>query len=216
MVFDIIKYNKIRKFLDNYYHKSDEKVSFIAVTKNQPVSAINAAIEAGILNFAENRVQEAEIKYKDNINKDKLKLHLIGHLQTNKVKKAIDIFDFFHTLDRDNLANEFSKYLENNLSKKFLIQVNTGMENQKSGIMPNIASEFIQYCIQDKKLNVIGLMCLPPQEDDPQKHFLMLKKIASKNNLKQLSMGMTSDYKIAVECGSTFIRIGTGIFGQRV
>ena len=90
------------------------------------------------------------------------------------------------------------------------------MENQKSGIMPNIASEFIQYCIQDKKLNVIGLMCLPPQEDDPQKHFLMLKKIASKNNLKQLSMGMTSDYKIAVECGSTFIRIGTGIFGQRV
>ena len=140
---------------------------------------------------------------------------MIGALQSNKVKDALKIFDCFHSLDRDSLAMEFSKYPENISSKLFFIQVNTGQEMQKSGIHPSLITEFALHCLHDLNLNVVGLMCLPPKDDDPKEHFLMLSDLAQKNNFKQLSMGMSNDYKIAIESGATFIRIGSNFFGNR-
>ena len=140
---------------------------------------------------------------------------MIGALQTNKVKKALAIFDYFHSLDRYSLAKEFSKFPKDTSSKSFFIQVNTGQEEQKSGIQSSLLSDFVKHCLYDLKLNVVGLMCLPPINEDPKEHFLMLSDLAFKNNLKQLSMGMSGDYKIAIECGATFIRIGSSLFGER-
>ena len=142
---------------------------------------------------------------------------MIGPLQTNKVKKALEIFDFFHSLDRESLAKEFIKNI--NLpffaNKFFFIQVNTGTERQKSGINLDEADSFVKYCVHDLNLNVIGLMCIPPYDDNPTPHFVALRKLAKKNKLQHLSMGMSSDYKIALNNGATFIRIGSYLFGDR-
>ncbi len=212
MTFILTKYREISKLLID--HKSTTNI--IAVTKTRPAEDIKEAIGAGVKHFGETKVKEAFEKFnilkKDN--KD-LKLHMIGPLQTNKVKKALKIFDFFHSLDREDLAKEFSKYPEQISDKCFFIQVNTGLEKQKSGIIPNLASKFLIYCINDLKLKVVGLMCLPPIDDNPKDHFLMLNNLALKNNLKQLSIGMSGDYKIAIQCGATFIRLGSSLFGER-
>ena len=127
----------------------------------------------------------------------------------------IEIFDFFHSLDRQNLALEFSKHPNSTKHKSFFIQVNTGNEEQKSGILLNLASEFIQHCLNTLNLNIVGLMCLPPISEDPRPHFLALKKLAIKNKLKHLSMGMSSDYQIAIDNGATYIRVGSTLFGFR-
>jgi len=212
MAFNISKYHEIYHYLENT--KSITKI--IAVTKNRPVVDIKEALNAGIEHFGETKVQEALMKFirlkSVYLN---LRLHMIGALQTNKVKRSLKIFDFFHSLDRENLANEFSKYPELTTDKYFFIQVNTGQEKQKSGIHPSLTSEFIHYCSNDLNLKVIGLMCLPPIDVDPKEHFLMLANLALKNNLKQLSIGMSDDYKIAIQCGATFIRIGSSFFGER-
>ena len=169
--------------------------------------------------FAENKLQEALLKFTDlKRNHKDLELHMTGFIQTNKVKKSLEIFDYFHTLDRDKLANEFYKQIFSSNkfnNKKFFIQVNTAEERQKTGIYQSSLKEFIQYCANDLSLNVIGLMCMPPINDDPKKHFNLISDLALQNQLKYLSMGMSADYKIALACGSTHIRLGTILFGKR-
>ena len=212
MTFNLEKYSEICQLLEDV----KSIATIIAVTKTQPIENIKEALSFGIRHFGEIKVQEAIEKFitlkADNIG---LKLHMIGALQTNKVKKALKIFDFFHSLDRDSLAKEFFKYRKYTIAKYFFVQVNTGQEKQKSGIQQSLTSEFIHYCVHDLNLKVVGLMCLPPANEDPREHFTMLGELALKNNLKQLSMGMSGDYKIAIQCGATFIRIGSSFFGER-
>ena len=217
MNFNINKYEEIKEFFNkSKFFRNKINNTIIVVSKTRKLDDIQEALKHGIRHFGEIRINEAIDKFTILKNKQKdIQLHMIGAIQSNKVKKALKIFDHFHSLDRNGLAVEFSKYPKDISSKSFFIQVNTGNEVQKSGIHPNQTSEFINYCKRDLKLNVIGLMCLPPVNDDPKEHFLMLRDLAENNNLKQLSMGMSSDYKIAIECGATHIRIGTSFFGYR-
>ena len=219
MNFNIQKYQEIQQFIKNIRQNQDisDKIITIAVSKSKKIEIIKEALEQNIRIFGENKVQEAYEKFKNlKISYSDLRLHMIGPLQTNKVKKALEIFDYFHTLDREKLALAFVKNLESNLNKKyFFIQVNTGLEVQKSGLEPKHVRDFISYCSNDLKLNIIGLMCIPPINENPEPHFMLLKKLAKENSLRQLSMGMSSDYKIALKCGSTFVRIGTQFFGKR-
>jgi len=210
-MFNINTYNEISQKIKVL----GTKTKVIAVSKNHPKEAVEKAISHGVKIFGENRVQEAQAKFMDlKTNLTDLELHLTGPLQTNKVKDAVNLFDVFHTLDREKLAKEFSKIgrLEN---KKFFIQVNTGKEETKSGVYLEDLSQFINYCKIDLSLNVIGLMCIPPINDQPKKHFSLLADEAKKNNLPCLSMGMSADYMDAIELNSSYIRIGTALFGER-
>ena len=192
-----------------------KKTKIIAVSKNHPKAAIELAISHGVMIFGENRVQEATAKF-DYLKKNhpNLELHLTGPLQTNKVREAIKLFDIFHTLDREKLAKEFVK-AGGTENKKFFIQVNTGKEKTKSGVFLEELREFINYCKLDLSLNVIGLMCIPPINDQPKKHFSLLVEEAKKNNLPQLSIGMSADYDDAIKFNASYIRIGTALFGER-
>ena len=213
MTFNSSNYQKILENISKYSVKS---VKMVAVSKNHSVESIKTAIYSGIRIFGENRVQEAEKKFIDLKNKFKdLELHLTGPLQTNKVKNAIKIFDIFQTLDREKLANEFSKYEELIKNKIFFIQVNIGREKTKSGILPEIADDFIIYCRQDLKLNIRGLMCIPPINKNPNSYFKNLNDIAKRNNIDHLSMGMSTDYIDGLKCGASYIRVGTLLFGNR-
>ena len=190
--------------------------TLIVVTKNQPVDNINLLIKKNHFHFGENRVQEATSKWKNLISTNsQLKLHLIGKLQSNKAKDAFQIFHYIHTLDNDKLAQIFSK-LESNSSKKikYFIQVNIGNEPQKNGISVDKLNQFAKYCIKDLKLNIIGLMCIPPIEINPSKYFIKLADLAKKNNLNELSMGMSNDYESAIKNGATFVRVGSKIFNK--
>jgi len=193
-----------------------EKVKLIVVTKNQDINKINFIISKGHEHFGENRVQEAFLKWKNLIsNNSKLKLHLIGKLQSNKAKDAFEIFDYIHTLDNEKLGQIFSK-LEGNSTKKikYFIQVNIGNEPQKNGITVDKVDQFAKYCINDLKLNIIGLMCIPPVDGDSNQYFKNLADLAKANNLKELSMGMSNDYECAIKNGATFIRVGSKIFSE--
>ena len=190
--------------------------TLIVVTKNQPVDNINLLIKKNHFHFGENRVQEASSKWKNLISTNsQLTLHLIGKLQSNKAKDAFQIFHYVHTLDNDKLAQIFSK-LESNSSKKikYFIQVNIGNEPQKNGIALDRLNQFVKYCINDLKLNIIGLMCIPPLEIDPSKYFTKLADLAKENNLNELSMGMSNDYEYAIKNGATFVRVGSKIFNK--
>ena len=215
MAFNLNKYKEISAFITKNRKKT---TSIIAVSKTHSVEIINNAIKtAGIRIFGENRVQEASNKF-EIIKKShpNIELHLVGPLQTNKVKKALSLFDYIHTIDRENLAVEISKNIEeNNIYKTFFVQVNIGLEKQKSGIAPKDADDFIKYCINDLKLNVKGLMCIPPINQDSEKYFVALKEMSERNKLSLLSMGMSADYKSALLCGATHLRIGSLIFGER-
>ena len=200
----------------NSIQSLSKKTTLIVVSKNQQLNDINLLIKANHIHFGENRVQEACAKWKnlilDNL---QLKLHLIGKLQSNKAKDAFEIFHYIHTLDNEKLAQIFSKLESNNLKKiKYFIQVNIANEIQKNGISVDKASGFIRYCINDLKLNVIGLMCIPPVEGDPSQYFKSLSKLAKVNNLKELSMGMSNDYECAINYGATFVRVGSKIFSK--
>ncbi len=201
---------------NNLSSQNSNKPKIIVVTKNRPISSVFQAIELGIRFFAENRLQEAISKFTETKKKyPDIELHMTGPMQTNKVKRSLELFDVFHTLDREKLALEFNKQISNlslKIQKSFFIQVNTGDEPQKSGISINKLKDFTNYCIKDLNLNVIGLMCIPPINDDAEKHFILLKNLAKKNNLYNLSMGMSADYKIALRCGATHIRIGSMLF----
>jgi len=193
------------------------KVNLIAVTKGQNIDKIKFILEEGHLHFGENKVQEAILKWADilNVRKD-INLHLLGRLQSNKAKEAFTLFNYIHSLDSEKLAKIFSDLEKKNLKKiKYFIQVNIGNESQKSGINISLVSDFVHFCQKDLKLNILGLMCIPPVNDSPESYFLKLKELNEHNNLKDLSMGMSDDFKMAIQSGSTYVRIGTSIFGER-
>jgi pyridoxal phosphate enzyme (YggS family) len=186
----------------------------VAVTKFQSIEDMQVLYDLGVRDFGENKVQEAKNKWEEIKKKETyLNLHLIGKLQSNKAKDAFQIFDFIHTLDSEKLAKIFSN-LENNSEKKikYFIQVNIGHEPQKSGIELSKLEPFIKYCKHDLKLNILGLMCLPPKDLDASIFFQNLKKENDKNLLQDLSMGMSSDYEDAIKFGATYLRIGSLIF----
>lgn len=189
----------------------------VAVSKKQDDYKIDKILECGQKIFGENRVQEAISRWQKRLetNKD-IELRLIGPLQTNKVKQSLKFFNVIETIDREKIAIEISKnFHENSKTKSFYIQVNTGNEQQKSGIDPLESDSFIKYCINDLNLPVVGLMCIPPINEVPAMHFVLLQKIAKRNNLTELSMGMSSDYEDAIKFGATSVRIGSLLFGER-
>ena len=189
----------------------------IAVSKKQNEEKVIEALEAGQTYFGENRVQEAQQRWPSKIQQYKnLQIRLIGPLQTNKVKEALNLFDIIETIDREKLAKEIAKKFNNSVkTKSFYIQINTGSETQKSGIEPRHSDNFIKYCKEELKLPVVGLMCIPPLHEEASMHFALLRKIADKNNLNELSMGMSNDFKEAIKFGATSVRVGSSIFGNR-
>ena len=194
-----------------------EPVTLVAVSKRQPENKIDAALEAGQRVFGENRVQEAIQRWTDRrkVYTD-LILHLIGPLQTNKVADAVALFDVIEVVDRERLARAIAKEMAH--QNRFLpcyIQVNTGEEPQKSGIWPDQLNDFTQFCIDELELPIIGLMCIPPVDEEAAMHFALLNTMAQRLNLKKLSMGMSSDYIDAVGFGATSVRVGSAIFGVR-
>ena len=196
--------------------KSGKITKIIAISKNHPQNSVYEAIECGVKLFGENRVQEALTKFsKIKLNKRDIILHLTGPLQTNKVKQALEIFDVFHTLDRSKLLKEFSKYSDKVCEKSFFIQVNTGKELSKSGVYPEDLKSFLSKCFSYGNFNIVGLMCIPPINEDPKKHFALLNNLANDFDLKQLSIGMSSDYLQALDFNPTYIRLGTVLFGNR-
>jgi pyridoxal phosphate enzyme (YggS family) len=195
----------------------NSKAKLIAVSKGQDVDKIKLLINSGHLDFGENKVQEALLKWTDIMSSNKnINLHLIGGLQSNKAKDAFKIFNYIHSLDSEKLAKIFFELEKNDLKKiKYFVQVNVGNENQKNGINISQVSNFVQYCQKDLKLNILGLMCIPPVNDSPESYFLKLKKLNDDSRLKDLSMGMSDDFEIAIKSGSTYVRVGTAIFGKR-
>ncbi len=195
----------------------DEKLpNIIAVSKTFPIEKIEPLIKFDHIHFGENKVQEAVLKWSDiKIQNKNIKLHLVGKLQTNKTKQAIKLFDYIHSLDSIKLAKEISKEQKKiNKKHKIFIQINIGNEQQKSGISKNEVVDFYQSC-KELDLDIIGLMCLPPLDGDSNYYFSEMKILNKKINLNELSMGMSEDYLIAIKHSSTFIRIGTKIFGTR-
>lgn len=190
------------------------KVRLIAVSKTKPLEAIEALYHCGQRDFGENRVQEAQSKF-TLYKPDDLVLHLLGPLQTNKVKEAVALFDVFHALDRPKLAQTLAKECDRqNRRLDCFIQVNTGAEPQKAGIAALDCLEFVTYA-QGLGLSIKGLMCIPPQDQNPAPHFALLRKLAQQAGLDQLSMGMSSDYPSAIRLGATHVRVGTALFGAR-
>ena len=210
---DVIK-NNIKNKLNDI--KKSDSPNIIAVSKTFAMDKINPLIESGHFDFGENKVQEALDKWSDiKLKNNNIKLHLIGKLQTNKVKHAVKIFDYIHSVDNEKLAKKIADELNKNQRNiKIFLQVNIGQENQKPGVdVENLENLFL-YC---KKINleVIGLMCIPPVEVDSKEYFNKMRDLSKKLMLKDLSMGMSSDYLKAIEYSSTYLRIGSSIFGER-
>ena len=188
----------------------------IAVSKTFKINHILPLIEYGHTDYGENKVQEAVEKWSQiKSNNNKIKLHLIGKLQTNKVKISLKLFDFIHSLDNEKLARKISEEQKNqNLETKLFIQVNIGNESQKNGIHVSKLGEFYKYC-KELSLNIVGIMCIPPIDEDPKISFSRMNYLKTKMNFKELSMGMSADYLDAIKYNSTFLRIGSNIFGSR-
>ena len=194
-----------------------QKINIVAVSKTFSLEHIKPLIDHGHNHYGENRVQEAVTKWRDlKSNNNKLKLHLIGKLQTNKAKDAIKLFDYIHSVDSQKLADVLSKH-QTNLNKrlKYFIQVNIGNEIQKSGIPVNELDSFYNYCVNNARLDILGLMVIPPNDNDTKKYFKSLSELNKSLALPELSMGMSSDYIDAIKYGATFVRIGSSIFGSR-
>ena len=195
----------------------ESNVNIIAVSKTFPMRDIEPLLNSDHIHFGENKVQEAMEKWTDiRKNNKNIKLHMIGKLQTNKVKFVIPLFDYIHSVDNWKLAKKISQEQEKlNKYLKVFIQVNVGDEDQKSGINLKDLSVFCKKCINELNLQIIGLMCIPPQNVDPKKYFKIMLNLNKSLGLKELSMGMSSDYMDAIEYGATFIRVGSKIFGER-
>ncbi len=214
--------------VENYHHVIDEmrahskkhKVdmpTLVCVSKTYDQQAIQPVIDAGARVFGENRVQEAQGKWPDlkAVTSD-IELHLIGPLQSNKTKEAVELFDCIQTIDREKIAKTIAKEMKaQNKVLKLFVQVNTGSEPQKAGILPDDALEFIKYCQTDLDLEIEGLMCIPPFDENPGPHFALLRKLAKEADVEKLSMGMSADYLTATEFNATHVRVGSGIFGAR-
>ncbi len=194
-----------------------KNVKLVAVTKTFPINHILPIINEGHTDFGENKVQEAVEKW-TSIKHDfpKIKLHLLGKLQTNKVKFVIPLFDYIHSLDSIKLASKISEQqIKKNFKPKVFIQINIGAEDQKGGIHEENLNNFYKQCVEEFKLDIIGLMSIPPFDKDPKPYFIKMKELSNNLNLKEISMGMSNDYLEAIKQGSTFIRIGSKIFGAR-
>ena len=192
-------------------------VHLIAVSKVQPDERVQAVLDAGHRCFGENRVQEAAGKWpRFRETYDGIDLHLIGPLQTNKARQAMDLCQAIHSVDRPKLANTLARLAqETGACPDLFVQVNTGEEDQKAGVMPADTDAFVQTC-RDLDLPVRGLMCIPPVDEEPSLHFALLAKLAGRNGLDQLSMGMSADFETAIALGATHLRVGSAIFGERV
>lgn len=212
---NVIK-NNVKEIIDRKQLNTSPKV--IAVSKTFEMEKIMHLVKYGHLHFGENKIQEAENKWID-VKKEyvNLKLHMIGKLQSNKAKKAVQLFDYIHSLDNVKLGEKISFY-EKELKKKtkLFIQVNIAKENQKSGILLNDLDDFYNYCVNDLSLDIIGLMTLPPIDEDPEQYFKLIKDKSKMLNLNELSIGMSGDYEKALENYSTYLRLGTAIFGNRI
>ena len=209
------KLKVIKDSIENFNSKS--KPIIICVSKTFPLSALEALIKSGHYHYGENKVQEAEEKWSEKLKTEpNLRIHMVGKLQSNKARKAVKVFDFIHSLDNRKLA-DVCKKSEIDLNRKiaYFIQVNIGNETQKSGVQLKDVKNFLKYCKDEIKLNVIGLMVLPPNDDNTEKYFSNVSQLNYELGLKDLSMGMSSDYKIAIKHKSTFLRIGSAIMGPR-
>ena len=207
--------SKVNEIIKQKQLKTDPTI--IVVSKTFSLEKIKPLLDNGHIHFGENKIQEAESKWSEIINTNKnLQLHMVGRLQSNKAKKAVKLFNFIHSLDTEKLALKLSQS-EKELNKKIklFVQVNLGEEEQKTGIDLKDLHNFYNYCINDLQLNIIGLMCLPPINLNSDNLFKILKSSADKLNLKELSMGMSSDFEKAIIYGSTYLRLGTAILGQR-
>jgi PLP dependent protein len=197
--------------------RRSEEVTLVAVAKAQPVERIRAALAAGQRVFGENYVQEAREhwegvreRYPD------LELHLIGALQSNKAREAVALFDVIETVDRPKLARALAREMARQGRRPACyVEVNTGEEPQKAGVWPEDADAFVRLCRDELGLPVVGLMCIPPEDEEPSPHFALLREIARRNGIERLSMGMSADYEIAVQFSATHVRVGTAIFGPR-
>ena len=211
---NLIKH-KVNDIVNKKQLKIDPKI--IVVTKTFPLSKIVPLLKNGHVHYGENKIQEAEDKWTETKKRfENLQLHMIGRLQTNKAKKAVQLFDYVHSLESNKLALKLSQHQKELRKKiKLFIQVNLADEKHKSGVMLNELNHFYNYCTKELSLNVIGLMCLPPIDSNSQEYFKLLKKTAEQLNLKELSMGMSADFEQAVLNGSTYLRLGTLILGKR-
>ena len=197
--------------------RNPRDIRLIGVSKQQPEDRIDASLAAGLRVFGENRVQEAEVRWLKRKNTfPDLEIHLIGPLQTNKVRSAVRLFDVIQTVDRERLAHTLGRVMaEEGRNLPCFVQVNTGEEEQKAGISTSDAEAFVRTCIDKYALNIVGLMCIPPAKDVAAPHFAFLQQMANQLNLPYTSMGMSGDYSAAVELGATHVRVGSAIFGNR-
>jgi pyridoxal phosphate enzyme (YggS family) len=212
---NIIKnFNRILNEIKKY---PNFNAQIVAVSKTFDLNQIKPLIDIGHLHYGENRVNEAVLKWSSEVKKNlNLKIHLIGKLQSNKIKEALQLFSYIHSLDSKKLATLLDEQQKkNSINLQYFIQINIGNEKQKSGIMLDELDDFINFCRLKTKLNIIGFMCIPPINNSPDFYFKKLKDLADKYHFNQLSMGMSNDYMAAIENGATFLRIGSGIFGER-
>ena len=201
-------------FIQNKINGISKFTRIVVVSKKRSYDQIQPLLQINHLDYGENQIQEALNKWPSIIGSNKeIKLHLIGRLQSNKAKAAFNLFEFIHSLDSEKLAKIFASLeQETGVKKKYFIQVNIGNENQKAGISVDKINQFSSYCVKQLNLNVLGLMCIPPMNQDPKKHFIKLNELNVNNGFKELSMGMSNDYLDAIQCGSTCVRIGSAIF----
>ena len=211
----IDRYKKINSNISNLNPK--KVVNIVAVSKTFTLEKVMPLIEYGHVHFGENKVQEAQAKWSEiKLKRKNLKLHMIGKLQSNKAKNAAQLFDYIHSLDNQKLADIFSSFENNNEKKlKYFIQVNIGNEAQKSGVPISDLEDFFNYCSKEKRLSILGLMVIPPNDNNHNKYFEHLNFLNKSLGLNEMSMGMSSDYEDAIKHNSTFIRVGSSIFGER-
>jgi pyridoxal phosphate enzyme (YggS family) len=201
-------------FIQNKINGISKFTRIVVVSKKRSYDQIKPLLQINHLDYGENQIQEALNKWPSIIASNKeIRLHLIGRLQSNKAKAAFNLFEFIHSLDSDKLAKIFSTLeQETGIKKKYFIQVNIGNEDQKAGIIVDKLNQFSSYCVKQLNLNILGLMCIPPVNQDPKKYFIKLNEMNVNNGFRELSMGMSNDYADAIQCGSTCVRIGSAIF----
>jgi pyridoxal phosphate enzyme (YggS family) len=210
-MFSFEKYKKIKENIDIL----GKETKIIAISKNHPLKEVKNAISCGLDIFGENRVQEAKLKFEDIKKRNpKIKLHLTGPLQTNKIKQALRLFDVFHTVDREKLLKEFVKFPQSIEEKSFFIQINTGKEISKSGVFPEDTKNFLNLC-KTYGLNIDGLMCIPPITESPAKHYQIINDLTKDFGLGRPSIGMSQDYLQALDFDPKYVRLGTVLFGKR-
>jgi len=212
----IASFDKIKQEIKN--NQPNLNTQIIAVSKTFSLDYVLPLLNHGHMHFGENKVQEAEKKWSElKKNSQNLKLHMIGRLQSNKVKKAVELFDYIHSLDNEKLANELSKrQKEKNKSLKYFIQINLGSEDQKSGLEIKSLKDFHKHCLYKLNLSILGLMAIPPNDGKTENYFKRISELNKEIGYKYLSIGMSNDYMIAIKYGATHVRIGSAIFGNRV